>query len=623
MALPIIERPLYNLITLETAAWSTPFTWVDRTSSIVNSVSYSEGGRLAAPGQTQVDVGTLTATFKNLSTAPLVGDLVRLRRAGTTEYAFTGYVENVSQQVVFDSTVSTSTPVVLTTIYCADWVGYVSQFQLEGIGGALPSTGALVTSSIYEWEGRIAAIHKAIDATYATKMIGYTYTAGNVGMGDTDMVGTISHHLDLIAATDSVYWYGAHVLPTNKTTGRTGLVYLRDFSTAPSSGKTFTDLVGTAGQLHYVEIDLESSSANVANTIVANNRARIAMTLEEVTQVGGFNQENYMVIAGVDTVGVPFDATWKDSDATSITTYGNRQAEVMTNVGFQATSLKVNLLANPSVEYADTGWGGSNLRVARRKPSENSTPFTAADGQWALRGRVSAAVASPSMGFGGSESDGVPVVAGRSYMAQAKAMRGVPNRTDVRARAYIQWFNEAGGVISTSFGSQVSLPGGYLWQTCTVAATAPAGAERANVGLDFNRSGGGNFTVGDIFWGDAFMLRRSASATAVTYFDGDTQWDTSNVYFWTGAVGLSPSFQANNDLDTTTGNILARYSTTGIEITRIRWNAQEDLASVSAMYVGSKISIVYKGTTTTHRIVGIDGNIDSERYMIDYYLEKV
>jgi hypothetical protein len=622
MALPIIERPLYNLITLETAAWSTPFTWVDRTSSIVNSVSYAEGGRLSAPGQTQVDVGTLTATFKNLSTVPIVGDLVRLRRAGTTEYAFTGYVENVSQNVVFDSTVSASTPVTLTTIYCADWVGYVSQFQLEGIGGALPVSGNLVTSSVYEWEGRIAAIHKAIDATYATKIIGYNYTAGNIAMGDTDMVGTVSQHLDLIAATDSVYWYGAHVLPTNKTTGRTGLVYLRDLSTAPSSGKTFTDVVGTAGQLHYVEIDLESSSANVANTIVANNRARIAITLEEVTQVGGFNQENYLVINGVDTVGVGFDATYKASDATSITTYGNRQAEITTNAGFQATSLNVNLLSNPSFEYSDTGWSASGFRIARRKPSENVTFFNAVDGEWALRARATAST-TPSFAFTGSESDAMPVVAGRSYMAQAQALRGVPNRTDARGRIFIQWFNEAGGSISITFGSQVTLPGSFSWQTLSVTGTAPAGAERAYVGIEFNRSGGGNFTAGDIFWADAFMFRRSASATPVSYYDGDTQWTAGDLYFWTGAVGLSPSFRVNNDLDTLVDNVLTRYSTTGIEITRIRWNAQEDLASVSAMYVGSKISIVYKGTTTTHRIVGIEGNIDAERYMIDYYLEKV
>jgi hypothetical protein len=56
---------------------------------------------------------------------------------------------------------------------------------------------------------------------------------------------------------------------------------------------------------------------------------------------------------------------------------------------------------------------------------------------------------------------------------------------------------------------------------------------------------------------------------------------------------------------------------------RIRWNAQEDLTAVSSLVVGSTISLVYKSTTTTYRIVGIDGTVDPDRYMIDYYLAKV
>jgi len=395
MAFPIVEQPIYGQMTLETAAWSTPFSWVDRTADIVNGIAYSEGGRVGWPGQSTVDVGTLNATFKNLTTAPLVGDLVRLRRTGTTEYAFTGYVQDVSQRIVFDQSVSYTTPIVLTTINCLDWVGYVSQFQLEGIGGASVTSGTLVTSSVYEWEGRISAIHKAIDNAWATKIIGYTYTAGNVSLGDTDMVGTISDHLDLIARTDTVYWYGNHILPTNKTTGRTSLVWLRDFSTAPSSGKTFTDVAGTSGQLHYVEIDLESSSANVANTIVANNRARIDVNDANVTRIGGYNKENFMVINGLNMVGIPFDATWIESDSASISTYGNRQSTIETNAGFQDTYY--NYISNPSAEYTADGYpSGTNTRVRRRKPSEEATPFNAYNGDWAIRLRRQTANATAS-----------------------------------------------------------------------------------------------------------------------------------------------------------------------------------------------------------------------------------
>jgi hypothetical protein len=60
-----------------------------------------------------------------------------------------------------------------------------------------------------------------------------------------------------------------------------------------------------------------------------------------------------------------------------------------------------------------------------------------------------------------------------------------------------------------------------------------------------------------------------------------------------------------------------------MRVARIRWNAQENLSAVSSLTVGKSISLVYKGTTTTYRIIGIDGNVDPDRYMIDYYLVKV
>jgi hypothetical protein len=118
-------------------------------------------------------------------------------------------------------------------------------------------------------------------------------------------------------------------------------------------------------------------------------------------------------------------------------------------------------------------------------------------------------------------------------------------------------------------------------------------------------------------------MRQSASATAVAYFDGDTTPTTSSVYLWTGEVGASVSYKLNNNLDDTISTYLTRYANTSNRITRIRWNAQEDMSAVGSMFVGSTIQVRFKGTTTTHRIVGIDGNIDPERYMIDYYLEKV
>jgi len=618
MPLPIIEDYIFGQMTLETSQWVTPFSWVDRTAEAVNGITYSVGGRVGLPGSPSVDTGTLNATFKNLVSPPLVGDLVRLRRTGTTDYVFTGYVQDVLQQVVFDESVSFTTPVVLTTIICLDWVGYVSQFQAVGVGGL---SGTFGTQKNYSFSSRVRALNNIIDNTNATQMIGFTDPTPVAWVGDTDVVGTFSDHLDLVATTQDAYWYGANVLPTNKTTGRTGLVQIRTRASAPSSGKTFTDEVGSAGQLHYIDLTLESSSQNVANEIVLNNHSRITTLEPEVSRIGGARLAAYAVVNNVEVISAEFDATYSMSDATSISTYGNRATEINTNLAGLVQD--VNLVGNPSLEYGDDGWSTGANRMARRKPSENSTPFAAYDGDWALRYRLASSSSTPSFRYSGSENDGIPVVVGQSYMVQGAGLRGSPNRADARARAYITWQDEAGSNISTIYGSQTTMPGGFGWVVLTASGNAPSGAERAIVGIEWNRSGGGTFTAGDQFWLDAFMLRKGLSTIPVTYFDGDSDQTTSSLFLWTGELGLSPTFKVNNILDDTISTYLTRYANTDNRITRLRWNAQEDITSVGSLYVGSTIQVRFKGTTTTHRIVGIDGSIDPERYMIDYYLEKV
>jgi hypothetical protein len=619
MALPIIEEPLYGQITLETSAWSSTFTWVDRTADLVQGINYAQGGRVGLPGYSSVDVGTLNATFKNLATAPLVGDLVRLRRTGTTEYAFIGYVQDVSQQVVFDNSVSLNTPVVLTNINCLDWVGYVSQFDAIGVGGLAATTFAKQTT--YPYQSRARALNNIIDPTNATQLIAFDATSANSVFGDTDDVGTFSDHLDLAAFTQNLYWHGNNVLPTNKTTGRTGLITIRPLTTAPSSGKTFTDVAGTAGQLHYTEIDLQSSSQNVANTIVIDNHV-VRENNYLVSKLGGANESNFKIINNQNVAAYSVDHVYADSDATSVTTYGNRTSTFRTNS--LSSSGEINFVGNPSFEYSEQGWEGSLQKVVRRQPAENSTPFAADSGTWALRMRLASTSTSPEMRYAGTEIDGMPVDDNVSFGFKISGARGAPNRADVRGRAFIRWYDENDSVLSTVFSSQVtfgSTP--YVWQTMSLTGIAPSNAVRAVVGIEWNRSGGGTFSAGDQFWADSALFRFATTTASLSYFDGDTPTSATYVHTWTGERGLSPSAQFLNELDTLATTYLTRYSTTSNRITRIRWNAQEDLTAVSALAVGSTTQITYDGTTTTHRIVGVDGNVSPDRYMIDYYLEKV
>jgi hypothetical protein len=616
----IREKFLYGLVRIETSPWATPFAWTDRTADLVAGVNYSLGGRVGQPGSSPVDVGTLNATFKNTANVPTVGSLVRLSIVGTAGYAFVGYVQDVSERIVFDQSVSLTNPVTLSTINCVDWVGYVSQFQVVGVGGANATTGVDETDSTYQWVNRIAALNKSVDATYATKIIS-AFTSGTIpSMGDTDIVNTISDHLDLVSRTAQTYWHSNSVLPTDKTTGRTGLVTMRSNASLVSSGKLFTDLVGTASQLHYTEIDIENSSQNVANTIIINNRARMNITDSDITQIGGFAEENFLIINNAPVIGIGVDHTERAIDATSITNFGVRQIEIDSNV--PVVPVLSNLITNPSVEYSDDGYTGTaGNKVRRRKPLQDANPFAAYSGEWAMRMRTSAGGSSVSINFSGGESDGIPVTAGRSYVFQVYAARGTVSRTDGRALARVTWIDEDEAVISQSSGTNVSLTTVNTWYQIQNSVTAPANAVRATVSVVYSRSGGGNHGTGDIFWADGFYL--TSSTVGFPYFDGDSQWTTLYGYLWTGNIGASPSIVIQNDIDDLATTTLARYSTTSNRVTRIRWNAQEDLAAVIATPVGSTIQVRFKGTTTTHRIVGINGSVDSSRYMIDYYLEKV
>lgn len=618
--MPINEKFLYGLIQFETAAWSSPFTWVDRTASIVNGITYSEGGRVTTPGQSQTDVGTLNVTFKNAATIPAVGDIVRLRRYGTSEYAFTGYVQDVSQRVVFDMTTKLTNPITLTSIICGDWVGYLSQFIAVGAGGNTYPGGAQIDDSAYYFDSRLQALNMIQDPTNATNIIQLGWTTPSTGnlFGDTDMVGSITDHLDLVGRTEPNFvWWGSHNLPTNVTTGRTGLVQTNLVSNVASSGKTFTDLVGSAGQLHYTEIDLENTTGNVANNIVIYNHSRMHVGLEDVTKIGGFNEENFVVVNDKKVIGVNRDVQQDATSATSVTTYGVRRAEIDSNVSYYQPAY--NLVINPSIEYSDDGFVSSaGFTLRRRRPANDVNPFSAYTGIWSMRLRMTGSAVSKDVTYQGGESDAMPITAGTTYYLKVYAARGTVSRTDARAKVQINWIDDNETVLSSSTGSNVTLTTANTWYLVSLSATAPANAVRATLTLVYSRTGGGNLQQFDRYWNDAWMM----SPTDVAYFDGDLLTDTNYVYGWTGGVGASPSYRAANNVDDLAQDFLTKYSTTSMRISRIRWNAQEDLTSVSSLTVGKTISIIYKSTTTTYRIIGIDGTVDLDRYMIDYYLVK-
>jgi hypothetical protein len=621
MALPIIEQPLYGEVLIETSPWTTPFVWTNRTADLVAGINYTQGGRPAAPGTSQVDVGTLNATFKNLASVPAVGALVRISFSKFAGYAFVGYVQDVSQRIVFDQSVSFTTPIVLTTLNCNDWVGYVSQFQAIGAGGKESGGGGIAESLYYDWN-RVQALNQIQDPSNSTKIIEWLGDETNSNIiGDTDLVGSLTEHLDLIAKSEpDFFWFGSNTIPTNITTGRNSLIKANRLVYIESTGKTFTDVAGSAGQLHYTEIDFENSTANVANNIVLNNRSRIYIDAPEVTRIGGFNEENFVVVDNTNVIGIGRDLTQEATDSSSVTTYGVRRTEIDTNVSYNGAALILNLIINPSMEYSDDGYtrNNTNCVVRRRQPSQDANPFAAYNGLWAMRSRQTVASPTARILFSGGEADGMPVVGGTTYYFKAYGARGTVSQSNMRARLDIRWYDDSESLLSTTSTANTSLTTANTWYLVSGSAAAPANAVRATMEILFERSSGANIAVGDRLWADAFMFSRSTAS----YFDGDFAHTTTYIYSWTGGVGTSPSYRVNNYVDDLAQDILAKYSTTSMRATRIRWNAQEQLSAIPSLTVGKTISLIYDGTTTTYRIVGIDASIDPERYMIDYYLIK-
>jgi len=630
----IVERPLYTRIALEVFSL-TAGTWVDVTSKMT-SLDYSEGGRLGMPGANTVDVGSLNAQFNDLSAVPAVGDFIRLKRAGTTEYAFTGYVRDISQRIVFSNRVKLSTPITLTTLYCSDWVGFASQWIVNGVGGRNGSYNLLTTGNYAETE-RIRALNYAFDNSNSTQLITPTSESGSssIKLNDTDFSGTMADHLDLISRSTGMVWYGSHTIPTDNTTGRDNLIKWQASSGSLSSGKTFTDQSGSAGQLHYTEIDFESSSANVANVINIRNKSLIRFPDVDLSRIGGANENNFIYVdLSTKQIGIFPETEWRYDDATSQANYGARFADIDTNIATDIASTTissvkyyfVNQIANPSAEYTDNGYSASSVnRVRRRQPNQESVPFEAADGSWSIRVRQRSTNNQSSVLYSGGETDGIPVTPGRYYSFSATAARGNTSRTDLRALIQINWYDADESLISSSSGSNVSLTTASTWYDISHFALAPSNTNRATLQIIFSRPGSLLIQVADIAWVDKLMMYRvtSANTPSIAYMDGDTAKGTAGITVWTGEVGDSQSVTLNNQLYNRGAEIAAQYANTNVRATRIRWNAQEDLTAISSITVGKTISLIYKSITTTYRIIGIDATVETDRYMINYYLVKV
>lgn len=188
-----------------------------------------------------------------------------------------------------------------------------------------------------------------------------------------------------------------------------------------------------------------------------------------------------------------------------------------------STSVRTNLLPDPSFELGAGGFTGTNCSVAQVYSS--TIPL---DGQFALKltvtatGTFSINTASGTSGF--------PVTVGTSYAFQIATKTATTSRG---VTPTITWYNSSGTLLSTSSGTAVTdVSTGYT--VASLAAVAPTSAAYAALGVLYASS-----SSGEVHYVDCALFE--TSATINSWFDGSSVNAAGVVYAWTGSADASTS----------------------------------------------------------------------------------
>jgi len=376
---------------------------------------------------------------------------------------------------------------------------------------------------------------------------------------------TLLKHFDLATQSVGAAWW----VDKNNVTQ-----FAQDFdSVAPSC--VFSDILED-GNIYFNNIGVSFDTSALVNQIIFENYGK----RKALQGGGGF--EGYTV-------------TWVDGDNTSVEEWGARQFELETNL--YTPPIARNKFTHPSFEDYEYEDEATTFRTSVEEPGQNSTPFTALQGDNVLR-----AYSTTSTGtiVTITNQERMRVTAGTTYNAiMYAATHATPN---TRARIQIKWYNEAGTEISTYFGSYVSLSSNRTWYKITGNATAPAGANTARIAGYFTQTTGAVFGAGAKQFIDGVYFGIGSTSD---WFDGNTQDTKTVLHEWDSAVNNSSSAKYTNILDTRTQELLAQFSTPKIVIGSLRWNTAQNPVLAATLDIGSIVTITFRETTNNYRIVGI------------------
>lgn len=602
----ITESELYGLVFVEVADNTANVTsWVDITEWLTSGGA-ERGGIKSIPGQSSTDVGSMSVTFKDLASTVNVGYWIRFRVGSGVVWS--GYVSDITRRIEFSKLFSNGSAT-FTTVSAADWVGVASGTVVDGSiqASALYSTGTTF----------IGKLNDAISASY--DLISSSAAAGALSFGNTDYVGSVSEHLDLLSnsgynpavpGTAPFRWNATPTSPTTSTPPPGGIY--ANAGSFTSTGLTFTDVPG-GSSLHYTDLELGQSSQDVTNFVEVKNHS---MT----------------VYSGNPVLRTYEDYTYTAQRSSSIAINGQRSATVDTRAPMvyathgTASLPDINLVWNPNVQVSSDYWVVDNSALSgcrRASTALEATPFAAFEGDYAMRRTVLTATSNVTIMYAHDNEEGIPVVPGYQYRFIGRGLR-YSSLTDLQIRADVIFYDDNSAVISTISSGQVALTSIRTWYAAAVSGTAPSTAVTAKIRLVYTRSGGANLTVGAKVFADGYQFFRVANLTeTMTYLSGDTLDTYDYVYAWLGDEYRSESARFMNPVSLIASEILYANEASEMEISSLRWNAQEALASTSSLEINKTIQIVFDGVTATYLILGISFEISRERLMVNINVKKV
>jgi hypothetical protein len=494
--------------------------------------------------------------------------------------------------------------------FAVNGIGNGSSVTLSSttVGSTIPSYTFTASSSTHTVQIELAESVNAI-VGIMEHVAFYDYNLTRVAtdlayrVQDNLYTGTLVDHFDLATQSVGAYWW----VDKNNVTQ-----FAQDFDYALPVC-TFSDTVAD-GNIYYNDIATSYDTANIVNQITVDNIGSRRTT-------GGSDRFEEF------TVG------WSDSDTTSVTNWGARRIDLTTNLRTEVSGY--NWMPNPGLVISDFGLlsGNANLELVRAELATNSSGATgyltagttqpvSGVGGYVARGRVTAQQATVIFVQGGANNVGgtpnFPVTPSTQYTASTYLRAGVGHSTSLNGRADIRWYTDAGVTISTSNGTSSSVTS-TGWSRKSVTATAPANAAFAVVFSTFVYGGANN--TGFRYYATALQMETAATASA--WFSGDTTDDLTYVYEWEGIPSESRSIRYSNVMDTRTAELLTDFANPAITVQSLRWNTAQNPIVATNLDIGSLVTVTFKGTTATYRVVGINHDITPERWMMDLQVAKV